>query len=89
MPALDPDEGTDFVGKPEGYGKQVRDDYTEHDYHKPSDVIKPDWDLSGAVEDLQVFLAVGYRVAQAEKYPEWKPGNEFRAVREQSLKNGV
>ncbi|PYR68404.1 MAG: hypothetical protein DMF88_09440 [Acidobacteria bacterium] len=89
VPALDPDEGTDFVGKPEGYGKQVRDDYTEHDYHKPSDVIKPDWDLSGAVEDLQVFLAVGYRVAQAEKYPEWKPGNEFRAVREQSLKNGV
>ena len=89
VPALDPDEGTDFIGKPEGYGKQVRDDYTEHDYHKPSDVIKPDWDLSGAGEDLQVFFAVGYRVAQADKYPEWKPGNEFRAVREQSLKNGV
>jgi len=85
VPALDPDEGTDFIGKPEGYGKQVRDDYTEHDYHKPTDVIKPDWDLSGAVEDLQVFFAVGYRVAQADKYPEWKPGNEFRAMREQSL----
>jgi Zn-dependent M28 family amino/carboxypeptidase len=87
VPALDPDEGTEFIGKPEGYGKQVRDDYTEHDYHKPSDVIKPDWDLSGAVEDLQVFFAVGYRVAQADKYPEWKPGNEFRATREESLKN--
>ena len=86
VPALDPDEGTDFIGKPEGYGKQVRDEYTEHDYHKPSDVIKPDWDLSGAVEDLQVFFAVGYRVAQAEKYPEWKPGNEFRATREAMLK---
>jgi Zn-dependent M28 family amino/carboxypeptidase len=86
VPALDPDEGTDFIGKPEGYGKQVRDDYTEHDYHKPSDVIKPDWDLSGAVEDLQVFFAVGYRVAQADKYPEWKPGNEFRAIREALLK---
>ena len=89
VPALDPDEGTDFVGKPAEYGKQVRDDYTEHDYHKPSDVIKADWDLSGAVEDLQVFFAVGYRVAQADKYPEWKPGNEFRAARERSLKNGV
>jgi len=89
VPALDPDEGTDFVGKPAEYGKQVRDDYTEHDYHKPSDVIKADWDLSGAVEDLQVFFAVGYRVAQADKYPEWKPGNEFRATRERSLKNGV
>ncbi len=86
VPALDPDEGTDFVGKPAEYGKQVRDDYTEHDYHKPSDVMKPDWDLSGAVEDLQVFFAVGYRVAQAEKYPEWKPGNEFKATRDAMLK---
>ena len=25
-------------------------------------------------------------VANADKYPEWKPGNEFRAVREKSLK---
>ena len=86
VPALDPDEGTEFVGKPAEYGKQVRDAYTEHDYHKPSDVVKPDWDLTGAVDDLQVLLAVGYRVAQAEKYPEWKPGNEFKATREAMLK---
>jgi len=86
VPALDPDEGTDFVGKPPEYGKQVRDDYTEHDYHKPSDVMKPDWDVSGAAEDLKVFLAVGYRVAQADTFPEWKPGNEFKATRERMLK---
>jgi len=87
VPALDPDEGTDFIGKPAEYGTQVRDDYTEHDYHKPSDVIKADWDLSGAVEDLQVFFAVGYRVAQSAKYPDWKPGNEFKATRDAMLKN--
>ena len=46
----------------------------------------PDWDLSGAREDLKVFFAVGYRVAQADKYPEWKPGNEFSAKREAMLK---
>ena len=86
VPALDPDEGTDFIGKPAEYGTQVRDDYTEHDYHKPSDVIKPDWDLSGAFEDLQVFFAVGYRVAQASTFPEWKPGNEFKATRDAMLK---
>jgi Zn-dependent M28 family amino/carboxypeptidase len=85
VPALDPDEGTEFVGKPAEYGKQVRDDYTEHDYHKPSDVMKPDWDLSGAIDDLNVFFAVGYRVAQADKFPEWKPGNEFKATREAML----
>ena len=46
----------------------------------------PDWDLSGAREDLKVFLAVGYRVAQSSRFPEWKPGNEFRAKREAMLK---
>jgi len=86
VPALDPDEGIDYIGKPADYGKKVRDDYTEHDYHKPSDEVKPDWDLSGAREDLQALFAVGYRVAQADKYPEWKPGNEFKAKREAMLK---
>jgi len=86
VPALDPDQGTDFIGRPAGYGKQVRDAYTEHDYHKPTDVVKADWDLSGAVEDLQVFFAVGYRVAQADTYPDWKPGNEFKATRDAMLK---
>ena len=35
VPALDPDTGIDFVGKPAGYGKQKRDEYTEKDYHAP------------------------------------------------------
>jgi Zn-dependent M28 family amino/carboxypeptidase len=87
VPALDPDDGIDYVGKPADYGRQVRDDYTQHRYHSPSDMVLPDWDLSGAREDLKVFLAVGYRVAQASRFPEWKPGNEFRAKREAMLKN--
>lgn len=86
VPALDPDAGIDFIGKDSAYGKAKRDEYTEKDYHAPSDQIKPDWDLSGAVEDAQLLLAVGYRVAYAERLPEWKPGNEFKATRDASLK---
>ena len=41
--------------------------------------------MSGAREDLKVFFAVGYRVAEADRFPEWKPGNEFKAIREASL----
>ena len=81
------DEGVEFVGKPAEYGQQVRAQYTERDYHKPSDIVRPDWDLSGAREDLMVFLAVGYRVAEADKLPEWAPGNEFKAKRDAQLKN--
>jgi Zn-dependent M28 family amino/carboxypeptidase len=86
VPALDPDSGTEFIGKPEGYGKQKRDEYTNNDYHKVSDEVKPDWDLSGAVEDLQLLFQVGHRVAQGEQWPEWKPGTEFKAKREAMLK---
>jgi Zn-dependent M28 family amino/carboxypeptidase len=86
VPALDPDEGVDFIGRPADYGKKMRDAYTEHDYHQPSDTVKADWDLSGARDDLQLFFAVGYRVAQADKFPEWKQGNEFKSKREAMMK---
>jgi Zn-dependent M28 family amino/carboxypeptidase len=86
VPALDPDSGVDFIGKPPDWGKKKRDAYTEHDYHAPSDEVKPDWDLSGAVEDDDLLFAVGYRVANADKLPGWKPGNEFKAKRDAMLK---
>jgi Zn-dependent M28 family amino/carboxypeptidase len=86
VPALDPDDGVDFIGKPASYSQQMRDDYTNTRYHTPRDVITPQWDLTGAAEDLKVFLAIGYRVAQADKFPEWKPGNEFKAIRDAQLR---
>ncbi len=86
VPAFDPDAGVDFVGKPAGWGIERRKKYTEEDYHKPSDKIKTDWDLSGAVQDCQLYLLVGYHVANTEKMPEWRANAEFKAIREQSLK---
>jgi Zn-dependent M28 family amino/carboxypeptidase len=87
VPALDPDGGVDYIGKPPEYAKQQRDEWNANRYHTPKDVVLPDWDLTGTREDLMVLFAVGYRVAQADKMPEWKPGNEFRAKREQMLKH--
>jgi Zn-dependent M28 family amino/carboxypeptidase len=87
VPALDPSEGMDYVGKPEGWGLEMREKFTAEDYHKPSDKIKPYWDLRGAVEDLQLLGEVGYRVANAKAYPTWKPGSEFRAKRVETLKH--
>ena len=86
VPAFDPEGGVDYIGRPEGWGLHERQRYTREDYHKPSDVIKPDWDLSGAVSDMQLYFLVGYRVANAKKMPAWKPGAEFKATREAMLK---
>jgi Zn-dependent M28 family amino/carboxypeptidase len=85
VPALDPDMGTEFIGRPPGWGAQKRDEYTALRYHKPADEIQPDWDLSGAAEDARLYFLVGYRVAEGERWPEWKPGTEFAARREAML----
>jgi Zn-dependent M28 family amino/carboxypeptidase len=86
VPALYTDSGVTFIGKDANYSKTKRDEYTANDYHKPSDEMKPDWDLSGAVDDAHLMMAVGYNVANAAKVPEWKPGNEFRATRDAMMK---
>jgi Zn-dependent M28 family amino/carboxypeptidase len=86
VPALDTHSGVDYLGKPEGWGLQMRRQYTSEDYHKPSDKIKPNWDLSGTVEDLRLLGEVGYRVANAKTFPAWKAGSEFKAKREAMLK---
>ena len=86
VPALYTDTGVEFIGKSPEYSQQKRDEYNKKDYHQPSDEIKADWDLSGAVEDADLLVAVGYRVANADKFPEWKPGNEFKAKRDAMLK---
>jgi Zn-dependent M28 family amino/carboxypeptidase len=86
VPALYPDSGVDYVGKPPGYSQKKRDEYTMNDYHKVSDEVKPDWDLTGAVDDCRLLFEVGFRVAQGDRWPEWKPGTEFKAKREAMLK---
>jgi Zn-dependent M28 family amino/carboxypeptidase len=72
VPSLASSPGIDFVDKPADYGEEKRREYISSNYHKPTDQIKPDWDLTGAVQDLQVLLEVGYRVAQSPERPVWR-----------------
>jgi Zn-dependent M28 family amino/carboxypeptidase len=85
VPALYPYAPVEYVDKPQGWGLERRQRYTAEDYHKPSDEVKHDWDLSGFAEDLRLLFSVGYRVADAERWPEWNLGTEFKATREAML----
>ncbi|WP_337174128.1 M28 family peptidase [Paludisphaera sp.] len=85
VPALSAGGGREFIGKDPEFGRRKQEEYTKNDYHKPSDEVKPDWDLSGAVEDVRLLLEVGVRVADGEAWPEWKPDSEFKARREAML----
>ncbi len=86
VPALYCEPGVSYVGKPEQWGRERRDEYIRLYYHKPSDEFDPNWDLTGLVEDLRLLFRVGYRIANQEQYPEWKAGTEFKSKREEMLK---
>ena len=85
VPAMHVDAGIEYIGKPAGYGMQKRDEYTNNDYHKPSDEVKADWDLSGGVQDVQTLFKVGVNVANGDGIPQWKPGTEFKAKRDSMM----
>src|SRR5690606_8619600 len=85
VPAIYIDNGTQYIGRDPSYGEEKREQYTANDYHKPSDEMKPDWDLAGAVEDLQMLFRLGVLVANEDAIPEWKEGTEFKARRDSMM----
>lgn len=85
VPAFYTHSGKDIIGPPAGYGKKRSDDYTSEDYHKVSDEIKPWWDFEGTATDTRLFFELGREVANTPKWPEWKPGTEFKAKRDAML----
>ncbi len=83
--------GPTYVGRPPGWGKEQVERFERHDYHQPSDVYPPSpqaWDLTGAVEDAQLQLLIGRRVANDPALPQWKPGDEFEKARRASQPPG-
>jgi Zn-dependent M28 family amino/carboxypeptidase len=85
VPALYFDAGTDFVGRPEGWGAERVEEWTEKHYHQPSDELEPEWDFSGMVEDALLGFYAGYVIANQATMPGWVPGDEFEAARQAAL----
>jgi Zn-dependent M28 family amino/carboxypeptidase len=86
VPMLYTKAGIDSPTQGADYGKRWLEDYTAKRYHKPSDEYSPDWDVSGTLQDLQLYYDVGLGVANSSRWPNWYPGVEFRAIRDQTRK---
>jgi Zn-dependent M28 family amino/carboxypeptidase len=85
VPAMYLDEGTEVVGQPAGWGAARIEEYTERDYHQPSDELTEDWSFAGMVQDAQFGFWAGLIVANADAMPAWNPGDEFEAARVEAL----
>ncbi len=86
VPAYYPKAGKQFIGQAADYGEKKVSDYIAKDYHQVSDEVKPDWTFEGAAQDTEFLLEVGLRIANGDRWPEWRAGNEFKARRDAMLK---
>jgi Zn-dependent M28 family amino/carboxypeptidase len=85
VPMLAPSQGYDLLDGGKTAGQAVLDDYRLHRYHQPSDKWNPNWDLSGPISDLDAFYELGKVLANSDVWPNWYPGNEFRATRDKLM----
>ena len=87
IPALYIGTGIDHVEKGKEYGKQLQEEYVAQYYHKPADAYDPKrWNLDGAVDDVHLLYQVGRNLANSTKWPGWKEGSEFKAIRDSYFK---
>lgn len=85
VPAIYTHNGTDFVGKPDGWGKTTLEAWTQRDYHQPSDELTESWNFEGMVEDARLGFLAGLAISEADAMPTWNPGDEFEAARRRAL----
>ena len=86
IPAIFPNPGNEFIGKPENYASVV-DSVSGANYHTVNDEVNEYWDLSGAEADFRLLFKVAVDVLNDNKLQAWKAGDEFEAARLESLKN--
>ena len=81
MPAISFGSGQDLIDGGRIRGEALARDYTTNRYHQPADEWSPDWNLAGAAQDGGLLYDLGRELANSRRWPDWKAGSEFRAVR--------
>jgi Zn-dependent M28 family amino/carboxypeptidase len=86
VPSYYPKRGVVFPGLPADFSDKQTDDYLANRYHKVGDEVQPDWTFEGAAQDADFLFQVGRRIADGDRWPEWRPGNEFKAARDAMMR---
>jgi Zn-dependent M28 family amino/carboxypeptidase len=82
VPGTSLESGSDFVGKPAGWGKEQKDLYVAKRYHQPGDEVLPWFTYDGAMQQLRVTIRTAVLVGNAPIQPTWNTTSEFRQAGE-------
>ena len=89
VPMLYADAGDTHVVKGREYGEEFGEEYTRERYHKPADEYDASWDISGIAQVTEILFELGYSIADSGDWPNWYDGAEFRALRDEQLKDAM
>jgi Zn-dependent M28 family amino/carboxypeptidase len=84
VPMFNFGRGIDWEQGGTAAGKAAEDDYTANRYHQPSDEYSESWDWAGIMQDMELFYTLGRDLANGTTWPNWRPTDEFRAIRDKS-----
>jgi Zn-dependent M28 family amino/carboxypeptidase len=82
VPGTSLESGSDYVGKPAGWGKEQKEEYVAKRYHQPQDNMQPWFDYTGAVQQLRVTVRTAVTVGDAAAQPTWASTSEFKEAGE-------
>jgi Zn-dependent M28 family amino/carboxypeptidase len=88
VPMFDGGSGEDLVDGGVAKGHAAALDYIENRYHKPQDEYDPNWNWTGAVQDLTLYYQLGRELASGAAWPNWYKTSEFRAIRDKDRAGG-
>ena len=84
VPAFSINEGMKYKHHSYDWGMQQAEEYTNKQYHQPSDEYQPSMDFTGDAVMARFGFALGWAAASQPKLIGWQPGDEFEAARKQS-----
>ncbi len=84
VPAISIGSGRDLVNGGRAAGEAWHAAYVARRYHQPDDEWSPQMDFSGQAEDVGLTYEIGRDLANSTRWPDWKPGSEFKAARDVS-----
>jgi hypothetical protein len=77
VPAFSIEHATQFAGKPADFYQKMFEEYNSKHYHQPSDEFHEDWDFTALQQAAEYGFLLGQDVANQEKLPDWRPGDQF------------
>jgi len=79
VPTLYLTSGSNYVGHDKEWGEEVSQQWIIEKYHKPGDEYEPEkWNFEGILEDMQVFVEVGYHLSNTSEFPDWNTHSAFK-----------